>query len=44
MDCVDDEWIGNRHVGIGWGCEVVRGKRCRDGNMREVYVIPFLFG
>ena len=30
MDCVDDdEWIGNRHVGIkfGWGREVVRGKK-----------------
>ena len=27
-----------------WGREVVRGKRCRDGNMCEVYVIPFLFG
>ena len=29
MDCVDDdEWIGNRHaVGIGWGCELVRGKK-----------------
>ena len=27
MDCVDDdEWIGNRQVGIGWGREVVRGK------------------
>ena len=26
VDCVDDEWIGNRHVGIGWGHEVVRGK------------------
>ena len=28
MDCVDDdEWISNRHVGIGWGREVVRGKK-----------------
>ena len=28
MDCVDDdEWIGNRQVGIGWGHEVVRGKK-----------------
>ena len=28
MDCVDDdEWIGNRHVDIGWGREVVRGKK-----------------
>ena len=28
MNCVDDdEWIGNRHVGIGWGCEVVSGKK-----------------
>ena len=43
MDCVDDEWIGNRHVGIGWGCKVVREKRCRDGNVCEAYVIPFLF-
>ena len=44
--CVDDdEWIGNRHaVGIGWGRELVRGKRCRDGNVCEAYVIPFLFG
>ena len=26
MDCVDDdELIGNRHVCIGWGREVVRG-------------------
>ena len=26
MDCVDDdEWIGNRYVGIGWGNEVVSG-------------------
>ena len=39
MDCVDDEWIGNRR---GWGREVVRGKRYRDGNMCEVYVIPLL--
>ena len=31
MDCVDDEWIGNRHVGIGWGCEVVRGYGYWDG-------------
>ena len=23
----DDEWIGNRHVGIGWGCKVVRGRK-----------------
>ena len=24
----DDEWIGNRHaVGIGWGRELVRGKK-----------------
>ena len=45
VDCVDDdEWIGNRHVGIGLGRKVVRGKRCRDGNVCEVYVIPFLFG
>ena len=45
MDCVDDdEWIGNRHVGIGWSRKVVRGKRCRDGNVCEAYVIPFLFG
>ena len=22
-----DEWIGNWHVGIGWGPEVVRGKK-----------------
>ena len=28
MDCVDDdEWIGNQHVDIGWGHEVVRGKK-----------------
>ena len=28
MDCVDDdEWISNRHVGIGWGRKVVRGKK-----------------
>ena len=28
MDCVDDnEWIGNRHMGIGWGRKVVRGKK-----------------
>ena len=30
MDCVDDdEWIGtcNRHVGIGWGREVVSSKK-----------------
>ena len=28
MDCVDDdEWIGNWHVGIGWGREVVRDKK-----------------
>ena len=29
VDCVDDnEWIGNRHaVGIGWGRELVRGKK-----------------
>ena len=28
MDCVDDhEWICNRHEGIGWGREVVRGKK-----------------
>ena len=28
MDCVDDdEWIGNWHVGIGRGREVVRGKK-----------------
>ena len=28
MDCVDDdEWISNWHVGIGWGREVVRGKK-----------------
>ena len=23
----DDEWIGNQHVDIGWGREVVRGKK-----------------
>ena len=24
----DNEWIGNRHaVGIGWGRELVRGKK-----------------
>ena len=28
MDCMDDdEWISNQHVGIGWGREVVRGKK-----------------
>ena len=28
VDCVDDEWIGNRHaVDIGWGRELVRGKK-----------------
>ena len=28
MDCMDDdEWISNWHVGIGWGREVVRGKK-----------------
>ena len=28
VDCVDDdEWISNRHVGIGWGHELVRGKK-----------------
>ena len=28
MDCVDDdERIGNRHVGIGWGRELVRVKK-----------------
>ena len=29
VDCVDDdEWIGSRHaVGIGWGRELVRGKK-----------------
>ena len=29
VDCVDDDkWIGNRHaVGIGWGRELVRGKK-----------------
>ena len=29
VDCVDDdEWIGNWHaVGIGWGRELVRGKK-----------------
>ena len=28
MDGVDDdEWIGNWHVGIGWGHDVVRGKK-----------------
>ena len=26
--CVDDdEWIGNWHVGNGWGREVVKGKK-----------------
>ena len=44
MDCVDDdEWISNRHLGIGWGREVGI-KRCKDGNVCEAYVIPFLFG
>ena len=27
VDCVDDEWIGNWHMGIRWGCKVVRGKK-----------------
>ena len=28
VDCVNnDEWIGNRHVGIGWGREVLSGKK-----------------
>ena len=45
MDCVDDdECIGNQHVGNRWGRDVVSGKRCRDGNVCEAYVIPFLFG
>ena len=45
MDCVDDdECIGNRRgywVGPRGGDGL---KRCRDGNVREAYVIPFLFG
>ena len=45
VDCMDDdEWIGNRHMGIGWVRKVVRGKKCRDGNVCEAHVIPFLFG
>ena len=28
VDCVDDdEWIGNWHVGIGWGRKVGRVKK-----------------
>ena len=30
MDCMDDDEcdrIGNRHVGIGWDHELVRGKK-----------------
>ena len=44
MDCMDDEWIGRLTCGywVGPGWRVV--KRCRDDNVCEAYVIPFLFG